>query len=60
MGHMEDEIIKQGRWAPKSTSYLEYTQQQLLVFSARMAKKMSKIHKFTNMENSGSTRRASA
>jgi hypothetical protein len=56
-GHSEDEIIKQGRWAPKSTSFLEYIQQQLSTFSAGMAEKMSKIKKFTNMEGNGSTRR---
>jgi hypothetical protein len=56
-GHTEDAIIKQGRWAPKSTSFLEYIQQQLSTFSAGMAEKMSKINKFTNMEGNGSTRR---
>ena len=56
-GHTEDEIIKPGRWAPTSTSFLEYIQQQLSTFSAGMAEKMSKIKQFTNMEGNGSGRR---
>ena len=56
-GHSEDEIIKLGRWAPKSTLFLEYIQQQLSTFLAGMAEKMSKIKQFTNMEGNGSGRR---
>ena len=55
-GHTEDEIIKEGRWAPKLTSFLEYIQQQLSTFSAGMAKKMSKIKRCTNMECNRSRR----
>jgi hypothetical protein len=56
-GHSKDEIIKQGRWAPTSASFLEYTQQRLSTFLAGMADKMSKIKKFTNMEGNRSRRR---
>ena len=56
-GHSEDEIIKQGRWAPTSTSFLEYIQQQLSTCLAGMAEKMSKIKQFTNMEGNVCGRR---
>ena len=49
-GYSDTEIQKMGRWAPKSTSFLEYIQQQLSTFSAGMAANMSKIQTFTNME----------
>ena len=42
--------MKMGRWAPKSTAFMEYIQQQLSTFSVGMATKMSKIDIFTNME----------
>jgi len=49
-GYKDTAIQKMGRWAPKSTSFLEYIQQQLSSFSAGMAANMSKIAQFTNME----------
>ena len=39
-----------GRWAPDSTSFMEYIQQQLSTFSEGMATDMSRIAQFTNME----------
>ena len=49
-GHSDVEIKKMGRWAPKSTSFLEYIQQQLSTFTAGMSSAMSSIAHFTNME----------
>ena len=42
---------------PKVDFFLEYIQQQLLTFSAGMAKRMSKMQKINNIEGNGSTRR---
>ena len=42
--------MKMGRWAPKSTAFMEYIQQQLSTFSIGMSTKMSEIAIFTNME----------
>ena len=42
--------MKMGRWAPKSTAFMEYIQQQLSTFSAGMSSAMSRIAIFTNME----------
>ena len=39
-----------GRWAPQSSSFLEYIQQQLSTFSVGMSTDMSNIARFTNME----------
>ena len=44
------QIMKMGRWAPKSTAFMEYIQQQLSTFSVGMSTKMSRIGIFTNME----------
>ena len=49
-GRKDTEIQKMGRWAPTSTAFLEYIQQQLSSFSAGMATQMSRIALFTNME----------
>ena len=49
-GRDDIEIQKMGRWAPKSTAFLEYIQQQLSTFSAGMATDMSRIEVFHNME----------
>ena len=49
-GYSDTDIKKMGRWAPKSTSFLEYIQQQMSTFSAGMAANMSRIARFTNME----------
>ena len=49
-GYKAHQIMKMGRWAPKSTAFMEYIQQQLSTFSVGMATKMSKIDIFTNME----------
>ena len=47
--------MKMGRWAPKSTSFMEYIQQQLSTFSKGMSTNMSRIQKFTNMEGAVAT-----
>ena len=47
------QIMKMGRWAPKSTAFMEYIQQQLSTFSVGMSTRMSKIGVFTNMEGAG-------
>ena len=49
-GYGDAAIQKMGRWAPKSTSWLEYIQQQLSTFSAGMSAAMSAVPTFTNME----------
>jgi len=49
-GFKPHEIMKMGRWAPNSLSFMEYIQQQLSTFSAGMSDAMSKIKPFTNME----------
>lgn len=49
-GHSDVEIKKMGRWAPRSTSFLEYIQQQLSTFTDGMSSAMSTIASFTNME----------
>ena len=49
-GFKPHQIMKMGRWAPKSTAFMEYIQQQLSTFSVGMSTKMSKIAIFTNME----------
>ena len=49
-GYKAHQIMKMGRWAPKSTAFMEYIQQQLSTFSAGMSSKMSRIAVFTNME----------
>ena len=49
-GYKEHQIMKMGRWAPKSTAFMEYIQQQLSTFSAGMSTAMSRIAVFTNME----------
>lgn len=49
-GYRDHEIMKMGRWAPNSTSFMEYIQQQLSTFSAGMARNMSRVAQFTNME----------
>ena len=49
-GFKPHEIMKMGRWAPNSLSFMEYIQQQLSTFSAGMTTAMSKITPFTNME----------
>ena len=52
-GRKPHEIMKQGRWAPTSLSFMEYLQEQLTSFSAGMSSEMSKIDVFTNMEGIG-------
>jgi hypothetical protein len=54
-GYKDHEIMKMGRWAPKSTSFMEYIQQQLSTFSKGMSTNMSRIQKFTNMEGAVAT-----
>ena len=49
-GYKPHQIMKMGRWAPKSTAFMEYIQNQLSTFSAGMSTNMSKIAIFTNME----------
>ena len=49
-GFQEHQIMKMGRWALKSTAFMEYIQQQLSTFSAGMSTAMSRIAIFTNME----------
>ena len=51
-GFKDREIVKMGRWAPKSHAFMEYIQQQLLTFSAGMPTAMSNVTRFTNMERS--------
>ena len=51
-GYKEMDIMKMGRWAPKSTSFMEYIQQQLSTFSKGMSTAMSQVARFTNMEGS--------
>ena len=53
-GHDEVEIRKMGRWAPSSSAFLEYIQQQLSTFSEGMSTGMSRIGVFTNMEGATS------
>ena len=48
----DESIIKMVRWLPSPNAFLEYIQQQLLGFSQGMATKMTRIARFTNMENS--------
>ena len=52
-GYKAHQIMKMGRWAPKSTAFMEYIQQQLSTFSVGMSTRMSKIGVFTNMEGAG-------
>ena len=54
-GYRDSTIIKQGRWSPESTTFLEYIQNQLSTFTDGMARRMSQIKTFTNME--GASRR---
>ena len=54
-GFDDASIQKMGRWAPKSTAWMTYIQQQLSTFSAGMSNAMSAVPLFTNME--GDTRR---
>ena len=49
-GYKDSTIIKQGRWSPESTTFLEYIQNQLSTFTEGMARKMSQVKTFTNME----------
>ena len=49
-GYRDHEIMKMGRWAPKSTAFLVYIQAQLSSFSAGMSKRMRAVAPFTNME----------
>ena len=49
-GRDDVEIRKMGRWAPRSTAFLEYIQEQLSTFSQGMSTGMSQIKTFTNME----------
>ncbi len=49
-GYDEVQIRKMGHWAPKSNTFLEYIQSQLLTFSAGMATNMSRVARFSNME----------
>ena len=49
-GRDDVEIRKMGRWAPRSTAFLEYIQEQLSTFSQGMSTGMSQIETFTNME----------
>ena len=49
-GYKAHQIMKMGRWAPKSTAFMEYIQQQLSTFSAGMSSRMSRIAVITNME----------
>jgi len=49
-GYRPRQIMKMGRWASKSTAFMEYIQQQLSTFSVGMSTNMSKIAVFTNME----------
>ena len=51
-GYDDIDIMKMGRWAPNSTAFMEYIQQQLSTFSAGMADNMSNVARFTNMEGS--------
>ncbi len=51
-GYDDVAIRKMGRWAPRSLSFLflEYIQQQLLLFSDSMSTRMIQIATFSNME----------
>ncbi|KAL9178895.1 hypothetical protein ACHAXT_011868 [Thalassiosira profunda] len=49
-GYKPHEIRKMGRWAPNSSAFMEYIQQQLSSFSAGMSTAMSRVAPFTNME----------
>ena len=49
-GRKPHEIMKMGRWAPNSLSFMEYIQEQLSSFSMGMSTEMSEIEVFTNME----------
>ena len=51
-GFEDREIIKMDPWAPKSNTFMQYIQQQLSTFSARMSTAMSKVAGFTNVEGS--------
>ena len=50
MPFKDREIMKMGRWAPKSHAFMEYIQQQLSTFSAGMSTAMRQAARFTNME----------
>ena len=49
-GYDDSAIRKMGRWAPNSSAFMEYIQQQLSSFSVGMSARMSDIPLFTNME----------
>ncbi|KAL7544964.1 hypothetical protein ACHAWF_008332 [Thalassiosira exigua] len=49
-GHSNVEVMKMGRWAPKSTPFMEYIQQQLSTLTTGMVTAMSRIARFTNIE----------
>ena len=49
-GYKDSTIIKRGIWSPESITFLEYIQNQLSTFTEGMARKMSQIKTFTNME----------
>ena len=54
--HTEDDVVQgyrhqeDGPLGAESNSFLEYTQQQMSVFSADMTVNMSRVALFTNME----------
>ena len=49
-GCNDSRINKQGRWSLKSMTFLEYTQNQFLMFTEEIAHRMSQIKMFMNME----------
>ena len=49
-GYDSDAIRKMGRWAPGSSAFLEYIQQQLSEITVGISTRMSNIGTFTNME----------
>ena len=49
-GYDDSAIRKMRRWAPNSSAFMEYIQQQLSSFSVEMSARMSDIPLFTNME----------
>ena len=53
--YRDSTIIKQERWSPELTTFLEYIQNQLSTFTEGMARRMSQIKTFRNME--GTSRR---
>ena len=51
-GYDDMDSMKMGRWAPNSTAFMEYIDQQLSTFSMGMAEHMSNVARFTNIKGS--------